>query len=127
MKSTRWLLTLIALGEAGTGIALLLAPSLVIWALLGVRDPGFDTLVVARVCGAGLAALGIACWFARSARDGSALRGLLLGLVVYNIGVAAVLGHAGWTHQPIGAALWPVAIVHVLLGAWCLACARPGS
>jgi hypothetical protein len=50
-----------ATGEAVTGLALLIAPSLVGQLLLGEQRSGV-AIPVARVSGIALTALGIACW-----------------------------------------------------------------
>ena len=50
-----------AVGEAATGLALLIAPSLVGQLLLGEQFAGV-AIPVARVAGIALIALGIACW-----------------------------------------------------------------
>ena len=55
------LLMLAALGEAGTGLALLLVPALVGRLLLGTELVGV-AVPVARVAGIALLALGLACW-----------------------------------------------------------------
>ena len=54
-------LVLAAVGEAATGLALLIVPSLVGQLLLGERLAGV-AIPVARVAGIALVALGIACW-----------------------------------------------------------------
>jgi hypothetical protein len=50
-----------AVGEAGTGLALLIVPSLVGHLLLGEELTGV-AIPVARVAGLALIALGITCW-----------------------------------------------------------------
>lgn len=54
-------LILAAIGEAVTGVALLIVPSLVGWLLLGEGLTGV-AIPVARVTGIALIALGVACW-----------------------------------------------------------------
>ena len=54
-------LVLAAIGEAATGLALLVAPSLVGELLLGQETTGV-AIVVARVAGIALIALAVACW-----------------------------------------------------------------
>jgi hypothetical protein len=58
MKSA---LAFAGIGEAVTGLALLIAASLVVQLLLGEQLAGV-AIPVARVCGIALIALGIACW-----------------------------------------------------------------
>jgi hypothetical protein len=54
-------LTFAAVAEAATGLALLIAPSLVVQLLLGEQLTGV-AIPVARVAGIALIGLGIACW-----------------------------------------------------------------
>ena len=60
-----------AVAEAATGIALLIAPTLVWQLLLGKQLTGV-AIPVARVAGIALVALGIACW------PGPPLAGMLI-------------------------------------------------
>lgn len=55
------MLTIAAVAEVATGLALLIAPSFVAQALLGEGLDGSD-LKIAHVAGIALVALGIACW-----------------------------------------------------------------
>jgi hypothetical protein len=70
----RRVLVLAAVGEAATGVALLLVPSLVGRLLLGEALIGI-AIPVARVAGIALVALGVACFSAREA--GQELSGML--------------------------------------------------
>jgi hypothetical protein len=121
----RLLLTLTALLEVGTGLMLLLSPRVPLEILLGFRGPGPDILVVARVAGAALVAIGVAAWLARSDNRTPSLIGVLAGILVYNLAVAAVLAFAALTLRMSGIALWPVVALHAALGGWCFACLRP--
>jgi len=60
MKSTDKLLAFAAIAEAATGVALMLVPSLVGRLLLGAELAGV-AVVIGRVTGIALFALGIAC------------------------------------------------------------------
>lgn len=57
----RKVLIFTAVAEAATGLALLIAPSLVGQLLLGEQLTGI-AIPVARVAGIALVALGVACW-----------------------------------------------------------------
>ena len=61
MGTTKKVLVLAAVGEAATGMALLIVPSLVGQLLLGEELAGV-AIPVARVAGIALIALGVACW-----------------------------------------------------------------
>ena len=114
------LYTTTAVIEAGAGLALLCLPSAAAKLLLGtpLQEPAAFT--VARVGGAGLLTLGIACWLARSDTQSSAARGLIIAMVVYNLGVALILGAAGVLSQPVGVILWPAVVLHTAMTAWCI-------
>jgi hypothetical protein len=113
------LLTATALIEVGAGLSLLGLPALGIWLLLGVQAPSPEALVVSRVFGAGLLAIGLACWLARDDRGSRSQHGLLWGLLVYNVGMCSVLVFAGWVSQMSGVALWPVVGLHAVMDLVC--------
>ena len=123
-----------AMIEAGAGLVLLCLPSSAAKLLLGapLQEPAAFT--VARVGGAGLLTLSIACWLARSDTQSPAARGLTTAMVVYNLGVALILGVAGLRLQPVGVILWPAVVLHTAMTAWCIEtlryasiAARPGN
>jgi len=96
-------LALAAVSEAATGVALLLAPSLVGQLLLGVELNG-AAAIVARVAGIALIALGLACW------PGPPLRGMLF----YSVAVTPYLAYVGFTDSATGRLLWPAVVLHVV-------------
>ena len=106
--------------EAGAGLALLCLPSSAANLLLGAPLQEPSALTVARVGGAGLLTLGIACWLARSDTQSPAARGLITAMVIYNIGVALVLGTAGLRSQSVGIILWPAVVLHTVMAVWCI-------
>jgi hypothetical protein len=116
-----WLLIATAVVEASAGVVLMSAPAPAATLLLGaaIDAPG---IVVARVAGAALFAIGILCWVASNERSGLAGRGLLPGLLFYNVAALVALVHASLALQLTGIGLWPVATVHAALAAWCIAC-----
>jgi hypothetical protein len=122
LPSTRTLLIVTALVELAAGLVLLGVPSLAIWLLLGVDQPAPEALLVGRVGGAALIAISVACWFARDDRSSASHRGLLRGVVVYNIGVALVLASAGVLASMGGVLLWLTVVLHTGLAVWCVAC-----
>lgn len=94
-----------AIGEAATGLALLIVPSLVGQVLLGEYLTGI-AIPIARVAGIALIGLGVACWPGPP----------LVGMLTYSALVAlylAYLGFAGLT----GIFLWPAVILHAILTA----------
>jgi len=116
--------TATAIIEAGAGIALLAMPSLAVQLLLGAPLETPAALTVARVGGAGLLALGAAAWLARGDTESRAARGLFSAMVLYNLGVAFVLGAAGISWEHVGVVLWPAVVLHAAMGIWCIASLR---
>jgi hypothetical protein len=98
-------LTLAAIGEAATGLALLLVPSLVGQLLLGEALAGM-AIPVARVAGIALIALAVACWGAP-----------LLGMLTYSGAVTLYLAYLGVVGGLGGILLWPAVILHAILTA----------
>jgi hypothetical protein len=111
-----------AFGEGGTGLLLLAVPSVPMALLLGVERAAPETLFVARITGAALVALGVACWVARSDRGCPALLGLLAGVLVYDVAAAALLTYAGSVLSLVGLTLWPAVVLHAALAFWCMVC-----
>lgn len=102
----RGALVFAAVGEAATGLGLVLVPSLVGRLLLGSELTG-DAVVVARVAGLALIGLGIACW------PGTPL----IGMLVYGATVALYLGYLGLAGVATGMLLWPAVALHLILAA----------
>jgi hypothetical protein len=86
----RTLLTIAAALECAAGAALVFLPALTISLLLGVESH-VDGLMVARVGGVAIFALGIACWWARRDAGGAALTGTLNAITIYNWGAGLLL------------------------------------
>jgi len=99
-------LTFAAVGEASTGLALLIVPGLVGRLLLGEELIGI-AIPVARVAGIALIALGVACW------PGTPL----VGMLTYGAGVALYLSYVGLAGGMSGILLWPAVILHAILTA----------
>ena len=101
----RKVLVLAAIGEEATGVALLLAPSLVGKLLFGAELTG-PAVTVARVTGIALIALGLTCWPATP----------LLSMLFYSAAVTLYLAYVGFAGSA-GVLLWPVVVVHAVLTA----------
>ena len=110
------LLVITAIIEAGTGIGLLIAPPFLAGVLLGAPLDGPVALTVARVGGAGLLTIGVACWLARDHG-----RALVVAMLFYNVAAVAILTHAAVGLALTGIGLWPAIGLHTALAAWCAA------
>jgi hypothetical protein len=119
MRSQGKLFIATAIIEVGTGLSLVSLPALAIGLLLGVREPSPEALIVGRVGGAALLAIGVACWLARDDRGGRSQHGLLWGMLIYNLGACAVLTSAGSMLRMAGVALWPGVVLHAAMAIWC--------
>jgi len=113
--------------EGATGLALLVAPSIVVALLLGSALDTSALLTVGRLTGAALLALGVACWRARDDTQSSAARGLVIAMVLYNVGAVVILGSVGIGTTPAGIALWPAVLLHAAMTVWCFATLRTGD
>lgn len=111
--NTRLLFNISAAVEVLTGIAMLLAPMLVVELLLG-EGLGAVGVAVTRVLGVGLLSLGISTWETASLPAHNFGRA---GLCSYNIGVTVLLLFVGVTGETGGPLLWPVVGLHGLIGA----------
>ena len=116
-----------AMIELGAGLALLSYPSVAVAFLIGAPLEGPAMMTVARVCGAGLLTLGIACWLARGDAQSRAANGLVAALLFYDVAVAVVLAYAAIGNGLYGVALWPAVILHAVMSVWCVACLRRSS
>ena len=99
----KWALILAALGEFVTGVALLLAPSLVGRLLLG-EELGGVAISVARVAGIALIGLSVACWPGPPR----------VGMLIYSAAVTVLLAYVGLTGKG-GVLLWPAVVLHAIL------------
>jgi len=104
----KWVLIFAAVGEAGTGLALLIVPSLVGRLLLGEELTGI-AIPVARVAGIALVALGVACFSAGEAGQG------LSGMLTYSLLATLYLVYLGLDGEWVGSLLWPAAVIHAAL------------
>ena len=115
------LYTTTAVIEVGAGLSLLCLPSTAANLLLGAPLEAPATLAVARIGGAGLLALGVACWLARNDSRSIAATGLVAAMVLYNLATVFILGAAGIRSRPVSVVLWPAAVVlHVAMAVWCV-------
>ena len=74
-------------------------------------------LVMARLGGVALLALGLACFCAVGDAQSRAA-GLAGGMVLYDIGAVAILLYAALGLGLTGVLLWPAALLHVAMAVW---------
>jgi hypothetical protein len=98
-------LTIAAVLEVATGVALLIVPSLVGRLLFGEELTGI-VIPVARVLGIALLALGVGCW-----PGGTALCGMLTYSALVTLYFLFVAIRGEW----VGPLLWPVVALHGIL------------
>ena len=114
------LLVVTALLETITGVALIVSPALPVSQLIGAAPDTAVALVLARIAGAALLTLGIACWLARDDVRSGAARGLVAAMLFYDAAAAAVLVYAGLGLRLSGVGLWPAVLAHLALAVWCI-------
>jgi hypothetical protein len=110
--------------ELVAGLALLFLPSIFVQLLVGTNLETPAALLVARIGGAALTALSIACWLASDDANSRGARGLVAAMTFYNLAVASVLAFAGLKTELHGIALWPAVALHSAMAVWCVACLR---
>ena len=98
------LLTLAAIGETATGLALLIVPSLVVWLLFGAEIVGVG-VVMSRLAGIALIGLGVACWPGPP----------LIGMLTYSVLAMLYLTYIGLGGEWVGPLLWPAVVLHAVL------------
>ena len=100
-------LTVAAVVEVATGMALLIVPSLVGRLLFGAEFTGVAN-PAARVTGIALLALGVGCWPGSTA---------LCGMLTYGALATLYLAYLGVIGEWVGPLLWPAVLLHAILTA----------
>jgi hypothetical protein len=118
--SMKALQTASAVIELGAGLALLCFPSIVVELLVGAPLEAPAALTVARVGGAGLFALGVGCWIARSDAQSRAAKGLVAALLLYDVAAVVILVSADIGFGLRGIGLWPAVVLHAVMTVWCV-------
>jgi len=108
--TTRTLVSLSAVIEAATGVALIADPGFVVHLLLGAGLSG-GGIAVGRVGGFGLLSLGLACWPGGNNATAHAIR----ALCIYNLLAALYLGYLRVGGGFDGVLLWPACALHAVL------------
>ncbi len=101
------LLGLAAVSEAATGLLLLVYPPIVVKLLCGADIMG-SGIIMSRIAGICLIALGIACW------PGNTAHQALYGMFTYSTLAMIYLAYVG-AIGVVGILLWPAVAVHAVL------------
>lgn len=118
MKS---LLTITAILEGATGLALVFAPSLLASSLLGTTLIDPTAIIIAKLAGVALITIGLACWFSRKEAQSTIM---LQTMLVYNLLSISVLVYSAQIVKISGQGLWPAVLLHLLLLGWCFSCLK---
>jgi hypothetical protein len=98
------LLAIVAIGEAATGLVLLVDPFIVVRLLFGAEIAGVG-VAMSRIAGISLTALGLACW------PGPAL----VGMLTYSVLATVYLFYLAVGSEWVGKLLWPAVAAHLIL------------
>lgn len=102
------ILAFAAIVEFLTGVLLLIYPEIVIRLLFDASIVG-NGIIVSRIAGASLIALGIACWpyaIVKKTFQG------ITAMLIYNLFATIYLGYLGLFEEMIGILLWPAVVFH---------------
>jgi len=116
------LLSITAVFECLTGIALIAIPSTIVPMLLGIPFEDDSLHVISGITGAALISIGMTCWMFR--HSGLHAASVVRSVLFYNVAGTLILLYAllGLSMSAIG--LWPVTIIHFTMGIWCLVVLR---
>ncbi len=101
-----------AVGEATTGLVLLVHPPTLVRLLFGAESSDV-TGMMSRIAGMALVGLGAACWPNRAFPRGSPRS--FLGMLIYSLLVTIYLFVLGVERGSVGLLLWPAALLHAAL------------
>lgn len=101
-----------AVGETATGLVLLVYPPIVVRLLFGAEIAGAG-VVMSRIAGISLIALGLACWSGGDTE--SSTNGALRGMLSYSLLATLYVGYLGIGGEWLGWLLWPAVVVHAVV------------
>lgn len=113
------LLSITAVFECLTGIALIAIPSTIVPMLIGIPFEDDSLHVISGFTGAALIAIGIACWLLRN--SGVPALAIVKSVLIYNVAGTLILLYAILGLKLTGIGLWPVTIIHFAMAIWCVA------
>ena len=107
-------LSLTAILEGATGIALILTPQFIVQLLLSTPLDGNGGIIATRVAGIAITSLALGCWFSRNEKSS----GILVSLLFYNFAIIAIFLDAFFVYSISGIFLWLVISAHIVFGVW---------
>jgi len=110
--------------EILAGLALVAVPSVAVSLVLGQPLTEPVGVVLGRIAGAAVLALGIACWLAKNGGQNRTTIGLIWALLFYDFSFVLILLFAHVRIALNGIGLWPVVALHSGLGVWSFLCLR---
>ena len=106
------MLVVAAAGEAAFGVVLLMYPPIAVRLLFGAEIAGTG-IVMSRVAGIALIALGVACW--PGSATGSSPSRALRAMLCYSLLATLYLAYLGIRGEWVGSLLWPAVAIHAIL------------
>ena len=113
------LLSITAVFECLTGIALIAIPSTIVPMLLGIPFEDDSLHVISGITGAALISIGMTCWMFR--HSGLHAASVVRSVLFYNVAGTLILLYAILGLQMTAIGLWPVTIIHFVMAMWCMA------
>ena len=113
------LLSITAVFECLTGIALIAIPSTTIAMLLGIPFEDDSLHVISGIPAAALISIGMVCWSLRN--SGASALAIVKSVLFYNVAGTLILLYAILGLQMTAIGLWPVTIIHFVMAMWCMA------
>jgi predicted membrane-bound spermidine synthase len=108
-------LTLTAILESLTGIALIAIPNSIVLFLFGKPTDGYGGMITAMLAGAAVFSLAVVCWLLRESTNPQKL---VKGMLFYNCIITAIALYGVFCNNITGPGLWLIVIVHVGLSFW---------
>jgi hypothetical protein len=112
-------LTVSSVLEILAGLALIGVPALFVSMLLGSTLEDQSSLLMTRLAGGALTALGLACWLSRNDVQSSVMVKVML---VYNAFCVSLLLYAALAQGISSQGLWPAMVVHLGMLIWSIKC-----
>jgi hypothetical protein len=114
------LLSMTAVIEGGAGLLLVALPSLACTLLFGSPLDSPAGLTAGRSAGAALITIGVTAWLMRNEGQSHVAKRLVGALTFYNAAILAIFLYAGIGLGVSSAGLWPSALIHAAMTAWCV-------